>query len=67
MALSDPLCRYLPIGLDVLVAADGLVLAESATVVDLVGEITFVAVAAAEGPAVAAAAQQGLASLLYLP
>ena len=67
VALSDPLSRNLTIGLDVQVAADGLVLADSATVVDLVGEITFVAVAAAEGPAVAAAAQQGLASLLYLP
>ncbi|MGA7758589.1 MAG: hypothetical protein WCA90_19245 [Ilumatobacteraceae bacterium] len=67
VAISDPLSRNVTIGLPVQVAADGIVLAESATVVDLADEIVFVAVGAADAPAVAAAAHQGIASLLYVP
>ncbi len=67
VALSDPLSRNVAIGLPVQVAADGLVIAASATVVDLDDEIVFVAVDAGDAPAVAAAAQQGIASLLYVP
>ena len=67
VALADPLGRGAAIGLEVRVAADGVVLARSATVVDVVDEVVFVAVDAGDGAVVAAAAQQGIASLLYLP
>jgi len=67
VALADPLSRGVAIGLEVQVAADGIVLAGTATVVDVVDDVVFVAVAAADGAVVAAAAQQGVASLLYLP
>ncbi len=67
VALSDPLSRNVTIGLPVQVAADGMVLARSATVVDIADDIVFVAVDAADAPTVAAAAQQGIASLLYVP
>lgn len=67
VALSDPLARDVVAGLRVQVAADGLVIADRATVTGLVDDVIFVAVAAGEAPAVAAAAQQGVASLLYLP
>jgi hypothetical protein len=67
VAMSDPLGRGVTIGLNVQVAADGLVLAESATVVEVVDDVIFVAVDASVAPTVAAAAQQGVASLLYLP
>jgi hypothetical protein len=67
VALSDPLARDVGVGLDVQVAADGIVLADAATVVDVVDDVVFVAVRAGDGAVVAAAAQQGIASLLYLP
>lgn len=67
VALSDPLSRGIGIGLSVQVTADGLIIAESATVVETTDDVVFVAVAPSEGPTVAAAAQQGAASLLYLP
>ena len=67
VAMSDPLGRGVTIGLNVQVAADGLVLAESATVVEVVDDVIFVAVDASIAPTVAAAARQGVASLLYLP
>jgi hypothetical protein len=67
VGLSDQHGLHAPIGAPVLVAADGLLLADAATVVDVIDDVVFVAVAAADGPAVAAAAQQGLATLLHLP
>jgi hypothetical protein len=67
VALTDPLSRGVSIGLKVQVAADGLVIAESATVVELSDDVIFVAVDASAAPTVAVAAQQGTASLLYLP
>jgi hypothetical protein len=67
VALSDPLSRGVTIGLSVQVAADGVVLAEAASVVEVVDDVIFVAVDASSAPAVAAAARQGVASLLYLP
>lgn len=67
VGLSDPLSRSVGIGLDVQVAADGIVLADAATVVEVVDDVILVAVPAADGAVVAAAAQQGIASLLYLP
>lgn len=66
-ALSDPLSRGVTIGLRVQVVADGVVLAESATVVDVIDDVVFVAVARSQAPTVAAAAQQGIANLVYLP
>lgn len=67
VALSDPLARDVVVGLNVQVAADGLVLATAARVTGVVDDVIFVAVSATEAPTVAAAAQQGSASLLYLP
>ncbi|HSL74573.1 MAG TPA: hypothetical protein VK853_08900 [Ilumatobacteraceae bacterium] len=67
VGLSDPLSRNVTIGSSVRVVADGIVLADAGTVVDLAEEIVFVAVDAADGPIVAAAAQQGIATLLHLP
>jgi hypothetical protein len=67
VALSDPLAREVAAGLRVQVAADGLVIAGDATVTGVVDDVIFVAVGADEAAVVAAAAQQGTASLLYLP
>lgn len=67
VGLTDPLSRSVTIGLSVRVVADGLVLAANGTVVEVVDDVTFVAVDPADAPAIAAAAQQGLASLLYVP
>ncbi len=67
VALSDPLARTVVPGLRVEVAADGLVLADSATVTDVVDDVIFVAVSRRDAAAVALAAQQGIAGLVYLP
>ncbi len=67
VALSDPLARDVAVGLDVQVSADGLVVADDATIVGIVDDVVFVAVNERDGPSIAAAAQQGVASLLYLP
>jgi len=67
VALSDPLTRNLTIGLEVQIAADGLLIAEDGVVVDLVDDVVFVAVPTSDAATVAAAAHAGLASLVYLP
>lgn len=67
VGLTDPLARRVSIGLPVQVAADGVVLAHRATVVDLVDDVVFVSVDEQDAPAVAVAAQQGTASMLFLP
>ena len=67
VGLIDPLSRGVVIGLSVHVAAEGIVLASDATVVETIDDVVFVAVAVREAPAVAAAAHSGLATLLYLP
>ena len=67
VALSDPLARNVVVGLNVQVTADGLVLADAARVAGVVDDVIFVAVSAGDAPNVAAAAQQGIATLLYLP
>ena len=67
VALSDPLARDVAAGLSVQVSADGLVVADDARITGVVDDVVFVAVSERDGPAVAAAAQQGIASLLYLP
>ena len=55
------------VGLAVQVVADGLLLADDATIVDVSTESMFVAVDLDDGPAVAAAERAGVASLLFLP
>lgn len=67
VALSDPLARDVVIGLSVQVSAGGLVIADDAMISSVVDDVVFVAVRERDGPGVAAAAQQGIASLLYLP
>ena len=67
VALSDPLARDVAVGLSVQVSADGLVVAGDARITGVVDDVVFVAVSERDGPSVAAAAQQGIASLLYLP
>ena len=67
VALSDPLARGVVVGLAVQVSADGVVLADDAVVSGVVDDVVFVAVSEPDGPRVAAAAQQGTASLLFLP
>ena len=67
VALSDPLARNVVVGLNVQVTADGLVVADAARVAGVVDDVIFVAVSAGDAPTVAAAAQQGIATLLYLP
>lgn len=67
VALSDPLARDVAVGLNVQVTADGLVVADAARVTGIVDDVIFVAVSPGEAPTVAAAAQLGIASLLYLP
>ena len=67
VAVSDPLVRNVTVGLTVRVSADGVVLADAAMVTGVADDIVFVAVEERDGPSVAAAAQQGIASLLFLP
>ena len=67
VGLTDPLARNATIGLHVRVAAEGVVLAETAEVVGLSDDVILIAVAARDGPIVASAAHDGLASVLFLP
>jgi hypothetical protein len=67
VAMSDPLARDVAVGLAVQVVADGVVLADDAVVSAVVDDVVFVAVSRRDGPAAATAAQQGIASLVYLP
>ncbi len=67
VGLTDPMSRGVSVALQVQVAADGLILTDAATVVDVVDDVIFVAVRPDDAPSVAAAAQQGIASLIYLP
>jgi hypothetical protein len=67
VALSDPLARDVAAGLHVQVVADGLVIADRARVTGVVDDVIYVAVVSDRAPAVAAAAQTGDASLLYVP
>jgi len=65
--IVDPLATDVRIGLRVQVVAEGLVLADVATVVEVDGDVAFVAVEPTSAPVVAAAARDGTASLLYVP
>ena len=67
VGLTDSLSRGVLVGLPVQVAAEGIVLAATANVVEIIDDVIFVAVPEREAPAVAAAAHSGLATLLYVP
>lgn len=67
VGIVDPLVRHASIGLTVAVASEGVTLANHATVVAVDNELVLIAVPRSEAPAVAAAAQLGSASLLFLP
>jgi hypothetical protein len=67
VGVIDPLARGAVVGSSVRIASEGIVLAESGEVVSLADEIIFVAVDSADAPMIAAAAQAGLASILFVP
>jgi hypothetical protein len=67
VGIIDTLSPTAAIGLPVRVASEGVVLADHGTIVGIDDDVTFVAVAERDGPMVAAAAQSGLASLMFLP
>ena len=67
VGIIDPLARGAVVGSRVRVSSEGIVLAESGEVVSLADEIVFVAVDSADAPMIAAAAQVGLASILFVP
>ena len=67
VGLIDPTAPVAEIGIPVQVVAEGVVLAESGTIVELVEDVVYVAVEADRGAVVAAAAQQRLATLIFLP
>jgi hypothetical protein len=67
VALVDPLMRGVRSGERVQVAAAGQVIADDATVVDIVDDVAFVAVPPDDAARVADAAQTNSASLLYVP
>ena len=65
VAIGDSLVPTAPIGASVTIAADGLTIADRATVVGGTDGVVFVAVDPAAGPLVALAAQQRTASILF--
>jgi hypothetical protein len=67
VAVHDSLVVAAPLGARVAVFADGIVLAASGEVVHLETDVVFIAVAEADGPIVAAAAQMQTASIAFLP
>ena len=67
VGVIDPTAPVDEIGVAVRIAAEGVVLAERGTIVELSGDVVYVAVDADRAAAVAAAAQLRLASILFLP
>ena len=67
VALIDPLARSVAVGLDVDVTSEGVTLTDGATIVSVVDDVVYVAMIERDAPMVAAAAQSGLASLVFLP
>jgi hypothetical protein len=67
VGIVDPMSPGGEIGVAVQLVGEGVTLAERATIVELVDDVVFVAVAADRAPLVAAAAQQRLASIVFLP
>lgn len=64
--VSDPLVTDPPVGLDVAIYSDGLVLAAEARIVQVEGPIVFVEVQAAAAPMVTAATQTGHAAIAFV-
>ena len=67
VALIDPLARSVAVGLDVDVTSEGVTLTAGATIVSVMDDVVYVAMIERDAPMVAAAAQSGLASLVFLP
>ena len=67
VGVVDPLAPDASIGLPVVVSSEGVVLVPAATVVGADDEVILIAVPVSEAPLVAAAAQLGTVSLLFLP
>ena len=67
VGVIDLLAVGASIGLPVVVTSEGVVLAAAATVVGRDDEVVLIAVPVTEAPMVAAAAQLGTVSLLFLP
>ena len=65
VAVSDPLVATGETGLDVTVYGDGLVLSADATIVGSLDGVLWIAVAASDGPIVAAAARAQTASIAF--
>ncbi len=63
--VADPLVADAAIGAAVMVTSEGIVLAASGIVVDVVDGVVLVAVVEREAPMVAAAASRSMASLLF--
>ena len=66
VAVSDPLVADPPVGLDVAIYADGLVLADEARIAQVDASVVYVEVPAAAAPMVAAAARTGQASIAFV-
>ena len=66
VGVIDPLARSASIGLQVAVTSEGVTLAERASIVGVDTDVIFVAVPEAAAPMVAAAAQIGNVSLIFL-
>ena len=67
VGMRDPLSPGAAVGQRVWVASEGVTVAPDAMVVGVVDDVIFVSVAERDGPAVAAAARAGLASILFVP
>ena len=67
VGLVDPLARNVAVGSTIEVSADGVVVCDEATVVAISDEVIQVAVPERDAPTVAAAAHDGLASVLIRP
>ena len=67
IGVVDPLAGHASIGLPVAVSSEGIVLAAAAIVVGGDEDVVLIAVPESEAPMVAAAAQLGTVSLLFLP
>ena len=67
VGIIDPLARGAGVGSRVRISSEGIVLADLGEVVSLADEVVFVTVSPADAPIVAAAAQAGLASILFVP
>lgn len=67
VGIVDPLSPSPSIGLRVQVSSEGVLLAADATIVDVVGDVIYVAVDERDGPVTAAAAQSGFVSVIFLP